>query len=186
MNLQREKILNCLHYLSGDTIAFPSRLKILKLLYFIDFVHFRERGRSITGLQYHAWDFGPIPRLLWNEWTRPNLDFRARFKVVEEDFPIGPDLKLEPHGKLDQAVFSSFEWDLIVGLADRHFRDEPWEMVDELHFENGPWDLTWEARKQHYMPIPYDVIFGTDNKLEHQARRNHAYEKHSLHRRYQL
>jgi len=174
-----------MQYLSSDTIAFPSRVKILKMLYFIDFVHFRERGRSVTGTQYHAWDFGPMPRLLWNEWMRPNPDFRSRFRVVEEEFPIGRDLKLEVrHKQVDQSVFSVFEWDLIVGLAQRHFRDEPWEMVDSLHFENGPWEQTWGARKQHYMPIPYDAIFGAENKMEHQARRNHAYEKHSLHRRY--
>jgi hypothetical protein len=27
----------------------------------VDFTHFRETGRSVTGLDYQAWKMGPVP-----------------------------------------------------------------------------------------------------------------------------
>ena len=186
MDLEREKLLNIMHFYSADTIAFASRAKLIKLIYFLDFVHYRERGRSVTGLEYYAWEFGPVPRIFYNEWRAPHSDFRARFKVVSEDFPIGKDLTLKIRGKMDESVFSPYEWDLIVELAKQHFRDSPEEMVDSMHFDLGPWEQTWQARRQHYAAIPYNAIFGADNSDKNRAHRAHAFEKDSFKTRYGL
>jgi len=37
------------------------KTKLFKLLYLLDFHHFRETGRSVTGLEYRAWKHGPVP-----------------------------------------------------------------------------------------------------------------------------
>ena len=173
-----------MHFYSADTIAFASRAKLMRLLYYLDFIHYRDRGRSVTGLEYYAWEFGPVPRLLWNEWMTPEPDFRRRFKVVSKEFPIGKDLTLELRGKMDESVFSSSEFNLIVDLAKKHFRDSPEEMDDKEHFEIGPWNQIWNARRQHYAKIPYRTLFGTDNKDHERARAAHAYEKSVLAERY--
>ncbi len=186
MDLEREKLLNIMHYYSADTIAFASRAKLIKLIYFLDFLHYRERGRSVTGLEYYAWEFGPVPRIFYNEWQTPNPDFRSRFKVLSEDFPIGRDLTLEIRGKMDETVLSPSERDLMVELAKIHFRDSPDEMLDSKHFEIGPWEQIWHARKQRYAPIPYDTLFGVENKDIHRARRTHSFEKNSFMTRYGL
>lgn len=184
MDLHREKLLNILHYYSADTIAFASRAKLMKLIYFLDFVHYRDRGRSVTGLDYFAWEFGPMPRLLWNQWMTPPPDFRGRFKVVTKDFPIGRDLTLEIRGKMDESVFSASEFNLMVDLAKKHFRDSPEEMVDDMHFDLGPWEHIWKARRQHYGRIPYSVLFGVNNRDRERARRAYAREKQELAKRY--
>ncbi len=184
VDLQRQKLLNILHFYSADTIAFSSRVKLMKLIYFLDFVHYRDRGRSVTGLDYFAWEFGPMPRLLWNEWMTPEPDFRSRFRVVKKDFPIGRDLTLKIRGKMDESVFAPTEYKLMVDLAKEHFRDSPEEMIDEMHFDIGPWEHVWKVRQRHYARIPYQIVFGVENRDHDRARRVHAYEKRELTKRY--
>ncbi|WP_217994559.1 Panacea domain-containing protein [Rodentibacter caecimuris] len=31
------------------------------MLYFLDFEHYKQVGRSVTGLDYSAWKMGPVP-----------------------------------------------------------------------------------------------------------------------------
>ncbi|MCK4485369.1 MAG: SocA family protein [Desulfobacterales bacterium] len=39
----------------------------MKLLYFLDFMHFKQTGKSVTDLNYYAWKRGPVPKTLWKE-----------------------------------------------------------------------------------------------------------------------
>jgi len=36
-------------------------MKLFKLLYFLDFVHFKNYGTTVTGMEYSAWKMGPVP-----------------------------------------------------------------------------------------------------------------------------
>jgi putative zinc finger/helix-turn-helix YgiT family protein len=40
--------------------------KMTKLLFYIDFAHFRERQQSITGLPWYRWAFGPAPARMYD------------------------------------------------------------------------------------------------------------------------
>jgi uncharacterized phage-associated protein len=39
----------------------------MKLLYFLDFIHFKQTGKCVTGLDYYAWKRGPVPKKLFDE-----------------------------------------------------------------------------------------------------------------------
>ena len=56
----REKLLNAIIYFLGET-NHSHTLKLFKLLNFSDFEHFRQTGRTITGLDYRALPMGPVP-----------------------------------------------------------------------------------------------------------------------------
>ena len=49
----REKLLNAIIYFLRET-KHCHTLKLFKLLNFADFEHFRQKGRTITGLEYRA------------------------------------------------------------------------------------------------------------------------------------
>jgi len=57
---QRDKLINAIIYLSSNT-NYCGKTKLMKLLYFRDFKHFRQTGKSVTGLDYYAWEMGPVP-----------------------------------------------------------------------------------------------------------------------------
>jgi uncharacterized phage-associated protein len=66
----REKLLNLIAYFVKHTKN-CKKTKLFKLLYYADFRHFKETGRSITGLKYFAWQWGPVPKELYAEMEHP-------------------------------------------------------------------------------------------------------------------
>ncbi len=38
------------------------KIKLLKLLYSLDFCHFKQTGMSVTGIDYFAWEMGLVKR----------------------------------------------------------------------------------------------------------------------------
>ncbi len=63
---EREKLLEAVKYFAANT-KYCGLTKLFKLLFFFDFTHFRETGRSVTGLNYQAWQRGPVPADLYGE-----------------------------------------------------------------------------------------------------------------------
>ena len=63
---EREKLINAIIYFVNNTKT-CGLVKLFKLLSFLDFEHFRQTGRSVTGLDYFAWPWGPVPRDLFFE-----------------------------------------------------------------------------------------------------------------------
>ena len=66
INSERQKLIHAIIYFASNTRA-CSKIKMFKLLYFLDFEHFKTTGRSVTGLKYSAWKFGPVPTSLVSE-----------------------------------------------------------------------------------------------------------------------
>ncbi len=62
----RERLRELILYISRKSRRDPNfgRTKLNKILYFADFVSFRDRGKPITGVKYMRWDHGPMPRHL--------------------------------------------------------------------------------------------------------------------------
>ena len=65
-NIHREKLVNAIIYFAKKTKC-PSLVKMFKLLFFLDFYHFKLTGRSVTNLDYFALPFGPVPTNFYDE-----------------------------------------------------------------------------------------------------------------------
>ena len=59
------------------------KVKLFKLLYFLDFEHFKATGRSVTGLDYFAWQMGPVPAALFDEIETPQPDMASALRFQE-------------------------------------------------------------------------------------------------------
>lgn len=58
---ERERLLNAVIYFRRETEG-CNLPKLCNLLYLLDFWHYRETGRSVTGLVYFAEQNGPAPK----------------------------------------------------------------------------------------------------------------------------
>ena len=58
--LNLEKVFNAILFLCGDGKCVLKTV-LNKLLFYADFIHYREYAVSITGLKYAAIDYGPVP-----------------------------------------------------------------------------------------------------------------------------
>lgn len=59
----REKLANAILYFHRHTENLTVE-KLYRLLYLLDFEHFRQTGQSVTGMEYVARESGPVPERL--------------------------------------------------------------------------------------------------------------------------
>jgi uncharacterized phage-associated protein len=167
LDRQRLKLLNALLFFS-DNVLNAGKIKLFKLLYFLDFIHYSETGRSVTGLNYNAWQLGPVPVDLFEEWDNPRPDFNAH--ITRKDRSAGT-------GRVAQAVkamrpprmdiFTDREIRIMNRLAKLHFRDTAKQMIDAAHFESGPWDIVFKKQGRNQEEIPYELaLLNVDAKDE--------------------
>ncbi len=134
----REKLLNAVIYFSKHT-KYCGKTKLLKLLYFLDFCHFKQTGKSVTGLEYFAWEQGPVPKELFNELSGTmKADLKDAISLdLTEDFQ-----KIVPRKRYNEDHFTNREKKLLKDLS-YIFRDARAEdMIEATHLKNEPWDKT--------------------------------------------
>lgn len=164
---QRLKLLNALIYFS-ENVLFPGKVKLFKLLYFLDFLHYSETGRSVTGLSYNAWPMGPVPESLNDEWNSPKPDFGQYITRLNRSYGTGKvQQAIKARQKENLDIFTDREIAIMQGLIKKHFRHTAKEITDASHFESGPWDIVFEKRNQKQAEIPYSLsLLGVAEKAE--------------------
>ena len=160
----REKLLNAIVYFAINT-KYCGKTKLLKLLYFIDFMHFKQTGKSVTGMDYFAWDMGPVPKDLFEELSGP---MKPDMKATIKDLPAEVFQKIQPTRKFDRKYFSNREMKLLNDISFIFKDAKADDMVESTHLKNEPWDVTLKNKgrlqKIDYMlaidseivSLPYD------------------------------
>ena len=155
---QREKLLNALIYFC-ENVLYPGKTKLYKLLHYLDFLHYQETGRSVTGLDYYAWERGPVPVALHEELERPKPDFIEHLLKQAQSLKNDKTRQaLRARKQFRSELFSPFELELIRMLAKRHFRHSADEMSEGSHFETGLWHQVWEVEQRKQGKIPYKYV----------------------------
>jgi len=153
----REKLINAIIYFAKNT-KYCGKTKLLKLLYFLDFSHFRETGRSVTGLDYSAWQMGPVPKDLFDELSDNMLsDLKGAIKIVQLD----NFQKITPKKKFDDKYFSKREIKLLEKWSFIFKEAISEDMVNVTHLANKPWEKTL-YEKGEYKKIDY--LLSIDNE----------------------
>lgn len=160
-DLYRQKLLNAILFFA-KRVKYPSRVKLFKLLFFLDFAHIRERGTSVTNQDYSAWDFGPVPARLFEEIKRDlPADFQPHLRVSKV---IGQNenemYEYTPLHDFDQAFFSPRELRIMQELVEIWKDEKPSIMSEATHFPKTPWDKT---RKEKGLNSPIDPVLALDD-----------------------
>lgn len=137
------KMVNAIMYFANK-VKYPYKLKIYKLLYFIDFLHFAQVGRPITNQEYIAMEMGPVPGKLHTAIEENKLSdyFKKNIKVISESLPTGIGYKFMPLTKPHMKVFSPRELEILNNVIII-FRDaKAEEMTESSHLKNHPWERT--------------------------------------------
>lgn len=176
---EREKLLNAIIYLAEHTTR-CGKTKLFKLLYLLDFEHFKLTGRSVTGLRYYAWQMGPVPVSVEAEFAEPARDFQQAVQVVSEGEFDYRRLQVKPKRKFDASHFSKRELKLLEEIAARYRNKTAKQMVEVTHESNGPWERVWQGGAGQNQEIAYELaLSGSDSAgvldaaREYEALRNH-------------
>lgn len=185
-DIYRKKLLYAILYFSSK-VEHPYKLKIFKLLYFLDFKHIQEKGFPITNLEYYTYEMGPIPEQLFNELKKgiPD-DFKDYLEIEHISFKNGNKaFKFKPLRKPDLDIFTNRERRILDELIFI-FKDTLAEKMSEItHLKNSPWATTkkekGEKQKIDYIKaIDNDSIISKEDAEDILKERNEMFLNHSI------
>ena len=166
---ERDKTLEALRYFHGNVRA-PSQIKLLKLLFYLDLVHFRRTGRRVTDLPYEAWPFGPVPRPLWEEIKDRDAELHQHFditgaeEVVEGSQSVdGEDVpgrtfwhhgRFIPKQTFENEYLTRREIEIAELLSEIFYDANAEHMSEASHNQRGPWALALKRGKELGVRFP--------------------------------
>ena len=123
--------------------------KMNKLLFYIDFLSYRECGSAMTGLTYRAIDYGPVPE----RWDR----IYSEFPEVTQEIRQCGDFEgsvLVANGRVDTSVLSAQELEIIDKVCYALGNMSSRELTQLSHQEQG-----WIENKEKHDRIAFDNAF---------------------------
>lgn len=120
--------------------------KMNKLLYYIDFLSYRETGMSITGLTYRAIDYGPVPEG-WERVYSSFIEISQEIKQINNY--IGHLLTTNTDANTE--VFCKQELDIIDKVCHTLGNLSSKQLTETSHQEDG-----WIRCEGEHLRIPFD------------------------------
>lgn len=116
------------------------KLKLMKLLYFLDFDFFEKYGRSVTGDEYLRFENGPVPRM--GEKILKKMSGKE-IKIIKRKVADGynDQMHIEALENFDVDVFTGEELVMLEEIADKWEKFTGTEMKNASHGE-APWIAT--------------------------------------------
>lgn len=154
----REKLIQAVVYFASRT-KYCGKIKLFKLLYLLDFEHFRQTGKSVTGFEYQAWKFGPVPIDLMEEWEEVGPDLAQAVHIVEEKV-IDYDrqaVKVNEGIQFIPDVFTPRQIRIMESLAERYRETYSPKLIDVTHEQNSAWEKVWQGGEGAHQRIPYEL-----------------------------
>ena len=157
----KEKMIHAMIFFVKNT-NYCYKLKLLKLLYFLDFENFRQTGRSVTGLDYFAWPKGPVPNELYDmiELTV----FLNEVKTSHSDIELSKAFSIEsindrvifkPKIEFNKKIFSINELKIMKAIAKRYKETNSEDMIKVTHAKEGVWYKVYYKDKNPQGQISY-------------------------------
>lgn len=161
--INRDRLINAVLYFAENTRS-CGKIKLFKLLYLMDFEHFRLTGKSITGAEYSAWKMGPVPTVLYDEWEDPDADFAEAVGIVYEQQIDFVRQTVVAKREFDDSEFTPRQLGVMAALAAKYRNVQSVKMIDVTHAENGAWTKVWQEGKGRSKPIPYELAISEETE----------------------
>lgn len=144
----RELVLYIAERMEGD----PSfgAVKLNKVLYFSDFLHFRQSGRPLTGVEYTKLPYGPAPRRLLP--LQQELIRGEEAKLIERDYLGYCQKRLVALRDADRSVFEPSELKLVDQVIDALWGAQAVSVTALSHKESVGWRAALPGER-----IPYET-----------------------------
>ncbi len=134
------------------------KLKMMKLLYFLDFDYFEKYGKSITGDEYLRFENGPVPRMAEKILKEMNgKDIKISKKKI--GFGYYYQQLIEALKEFDISVFSKEELLMMEETANKWEKFSGSEMKTTSHGE-APWIATKPNNIIDYNLVYYRNKYG--------------------------
>ncbi len=123
--------------------------KMNKLLFYTDFLSYRERGIAMSGLSYKAINYGPVP----NNWDR----VYSQFDEINQKIRIIGNYEgnvLTASSQVDKSLFSADEFEILDLVCSRFCNMSCHDISKISHKEKG-----WLDCHETHSSIPFSDAF---------------------------
>lgn len=159
MALNKIKYKNAiLYFIKYCNNKYLGATKLNKLLYYLDFINYRDRKASVTGDFYIHNHFGPTPSEV-NSIVSEMVEY-GEIEIKKDPFEDSHSTSFVLKGDLNEKVFSKEEKELLKNIS-REFSD--WstdKIVEQTHLES-PWFYSKPFEKVNY-EYSSDIDFFTE------------------------
>jgi uncharacterized phage-associated protein len=133
-----------LYFMSYCNNQWLGQTKLNKLMYYLVFISYRDRGESVSGDVYLHEAYGPVPKNIDDVL----LDLKQNKKMQAEDIAYGTSNKkvFEAKEAPDLSVFNEYEQKLLETICSRFRSWSTAKIVEQTHFESPclysePWEV---------------------------------------------
>lgn len=119
--------------------------KLNKLLYYLDFISYRDRQQSITGDKYLHKQYGPVPENI--DEVLAGLHKDGLVDIERVSYKASDTFKYETKEEPDLTVFDDYERKLLENICTEFSLWPTDKIVNQTHLE-APW----------FYSKPYDVV----------------------------
>lgn len=152
------KLKAILLYFSNNTNKL-GKVKLMKLIYFLDFVHIKKYGTPVTYDNYIHIEHGPIPSTIKNLIDDAASDINSSKLVDTISFqtvltsrnPMTKILPMRDFSENDKDYFSETELEILKVVSDR-FKNSSSDEIEEASHKESAWRET-----EYLQSIPYNL-----------------------------
>ena len=136
-----------LYFTSNNDTTFLGKVKLMKLIYFLDFVHLKTYGSPVTYDTYINLEHGPIPSFIKNlvDNAADNIDEAVLADTISFERPQGTRMyRFLPKRKFtekDKKYFSETELEILAKVCTK-FGNKNTKYVEEASHNETPWKKT--------------------------------------------
>lgn len=148
-----DRLKNLLLYVLGQ-IGDTFQTKMNKVLFYIDFLSYRERGMAISGLAYQAIEFGPVPQ----RWDRVYSGFDEvipQSKLVKEQ----ECTVLTKDAEADTSIFTEAELN-IINTVCKKLKGTSAKRIVEMSHQESAWKKYYDPNQTAF--IPFEEAFSLE------------------------
>jgi len=158
LNISIPKLKALLLYFATHTdVKFLGKVKLMKLLYFADFMHVKNYGSPITYDTYVHLEHGPIPSAIKNlvDSAADDIDNSVLADTIQIEKPEGIDMsRVLPKREFtdrDRKYFSETELEILEKVCAR-FGDKNTKTIEDASHAEAPYKNT-----RFLETIPYEL-----------------------------
>lgn len=146
-----------LYFCTYTDIKFLGKVKLMKLFYFLDFLHLKQYGAPITYDTYVNLEHGPIPSAIKNlvDTASDDTDSSVLADTITIERPEGTEMcrivGTRKFAENDAKLFSKSELDILRKVCLR-FGDKNTKYVEDTSHKESPW-----LKTNFLEVIPYEL-----------------------------
>ena len=158
MNIPIKKLKAVLLYFTSNTdVKYLGKVKLMKLIYFLDFMHLKTYGTPVTYDTYINLEHGPIPSFIKNlvDNAADDIDSSILSDTIAFERPAGTKMfRVLPKRSLtekDEKLFTETELDILQKVCIK-YGNKNTQYVEDASHKEAPW-----KKPSQLQPISYTL-----------------------------